>query len=311
MPTLSIIIPIYNEEGNIPVLYERLTQVMHKLGESYELLFVNDGSRDNSLALVMELAQKDAQVKYLDFSRNFGHQIAVTAGIDAARGDALVIIDADLQDPPELIQEMFVKYKEGFEVVYAKRRQRKGETFFKKVTAKMFYRTLARITTLDIPLDTGDFRLIDRKVAEVLKKMPEQNKYIRGQIAWIGFRQTFVEYDRDSRHTGETGYTLRKMIRFALDGITGFSNLPLRLATIAGFTVSGIAFLMMIYALVSRLIWKDFEPGWTSLILSVLFIGGIQLITIGIIGEYINRISTNVRNRPLYVIRETNVDEEE
>lgn len=311
MPTLSIIIPIYNEEGNIPVLYERMTKVMTDLGESYELLFINDGSKDNSLALVMELAQKDEQVKYLDFSRNFGHQIAVTAGIDAAKGDAMVVIDADLQDPPELIREMFEKYKEGFEVVYAKRKKRQGETIFKKFTAKMFYRTLARITTLDIPLDAGDFRLIDRKVADVLKKMPEQNKYIRGQIAWIGFRQTYVEYDRDSRHTGETGYTLKKMIQFALDGITGFSNLPLRLATIAGFTVSGIAFLMMIYALISRFVWKDYEPGWTSLILSVLFIGGIQLITIGIIGEYINRISTNVRNRPLYVVRETNVEEEE
>lgn len=309
MPTLSIIIPIYNEEGNIPVLYERLTKVMQELGESYELVFINDGSKDNSLALVMELAQKDDRVKYLDFSRNFGHQIAVTAGIDAAKGDALVIIDADLQDPPELIREMFEKYKEGFEVVYAKRRKRKGETIFKKFTAKIFYRTLARITTLDIPLDTGDFRLIDRKVAEVLKKMPEQNKYIRGQIAWIGFKQTYVEYDRDSRHAGETGYTLRKMLRFALDGITGFSNLPLRLATVAGFTVSGIAFLLMIYALISRFIWKDYEPGWTSLILSVLFIGGIQLIAIGIIGEYINRISTNVRNRPLYVVRETNVED--
>jgi dolichol-phosphate mannosyltransferase len=233
----------------------------------------------------------------------------VTAGIDAAKGDAMVIIDADLQDPPELILEMFEKYKEGFEVVYAKRRKRKGETIFKKLTARLFYRTLAKITTLDIPLDTGDFRLIDRKVADVLKKMPEQNKYIRGQIAWIGFRQTYVEYDRDSRHAGETGYTLRKMLKFALDGITGFSDFPLRLATIAGFVVSGIAFLLMIYALISRFIWQDYEPGWTSLILSVLFIGGIQLITIGIIGEYINRISTNVRNRPLYVVRETNVED--
>jgi dolichol-phosphate mannosyltransferase len=309
MPTLSIIIPIYNEEGNIPVLYERLSKVMKDLGESYELVFINDGSRDNSLALVMELAQKDEAVKYLDFSRNFGHQIGVTAGIDAAKGDAMVIIDADLQDPPELILEMFEKYKEGFEVVYAKRRKRKGETIFKKLTARLFYRTLAKITTLDIPLDTGDFRLIDRKVADVLKKMPEQNKYIRGQIAWIGFRQTYVEYDRDSRHAGETGYTLRKMLKFALDGITGFSDFPLRLATIAGFVVSGIAFLLMIYALISRFIWQDYEPGWTSLILSVLFIGGIQLITIGIIGEYINRISTNVRNRPLYVVRETNVED--
>ena len=310
MPAISIIIPIYNEEGNIPVLYDRLTQVMEKLGESYEFVFVNDGSKDQSLALILELAQRDEQVKYVDFSRNFGHQIAVTAGVDAAQGEAIVIIDADLQDPPELIIELYAKYKEGFEVVYAKRNKRKGETIFKKITAKWFYRILSKITTLDIPLDAGDFRLIDRKVADVLKKMPEQNKYIRGQIAWIGFRQSFVMYDRDSRHAGETGYTFRKMLQFALDGITGFSNFPLRLASIAGFAVSGVAFLLMIYALISRFIWQDYEPGWTSIILSVLFIGGIQLITIGIIGEYINRINSNVRNRPLYVVRESNVEED-
>jgi glycosyltransferase involved in cell wall biosynthesis len=309
MPSLSVIIPIYNEEGNIPLLYDRLNGVMQEMGVSYEYVFVNDGSRDASMSLIKDLAAQDEQVRYLDFSRNFGHQIAVTAGIDAARGQALAIIDADLQDPPELIAELYAKHQEGNEVVYARRRQRKGETFFKKATAKAFYRILSRITHFDIPLDTGDFRIIDHKVAEVLRNMPEQNKYLRGQIAWVGFKQAYVEYDRDSRHAGETGYTLSKMIRFALDGITGFSNFPLRLATIAGFAVSGIAFLLMIYALLGRLVFKTYEPGWTSIMLSVLFIGGIQLITIGIIGEYINRISTNVRKRPLYVVRESNVED--
>jgi glycosyltransferase involved in cell wall biosynthesis len=267
MPSLSVIIPIYNEEGNIPLLYDRLNGVMQEMGVSYEYVFVNDGSRDASMSLIKDLAAQDEQVRYLDFSRNFGHQIAVTAGIDAARGQALAIIDADLQDPPELIAELYAKHQEGNEVVYARRRQRKGETFFKKATAKAFYRILSRITHFDIPLDTGDFRIIDHKVAEVLRNMPEQNKYLRGQIAWVGFKQAYVEYDRDSRHAGETGYTLSKMIRFALDGITGFSNFPLRLATIAGFAVSGIAFLLMIYALLGRLVFKTYEPGWTSIML--------------------------------------------
>ncbi len=308
MTSISIIIPIFNEEGNIPLLYERLSHVLQGIGSSYELIFVNDGSKDNSLVLILELAQKDEQVKYLDFSRNFGHQIAVTAGVEAAVGQTIVIIDADLQDPPELIADLYAKYQEGYEVVYAKRRKRKGETFFKKITAKLFYRLLAKITSLDIPLDTGDFRLIDRKVADILQQMPEKNKYLRGQIAWIGFRQTYVEYDRDSRHANQTGYTLGKMIGFAIDGITGFSNFPLRIATISGFAVSFIAFLLMIYALVSRFVWKDFQPGWTSTILSILFIGGIQLIAIGIIGEYIKRIADNVRDRPIYIIRDSNVD---
>ena len=201
--------------------------------------------------------------------------------------------------------------KDGFEVVYARRRKRAGESFMKKMTARFFYRILARVTSVNIPVDTGDFRIIDRKVADVLKQMPEQQKFIRGQIAWIGFRQTFVEYDRDVRLAGDTGYTYKKMIRFALDGITSFSNLPLKFATFTGFIVSGITFIMMIYALYARFVSRDYVPGWTSLMLVILFIGGVQLISIGIIGEYISRLSSNVRNRPVYIVRETNLPEKE
>lgn len=304
MEILSIIIPIYNEEHNIPALYARLKNVVSSLELTYEFVFVNDGSKDNSITLIKQLASIDTAVKYIDFSRNFGHQIAVTAGLDGCTGDKIVIIDADLQDPPELIVEMYAKMQEGYEVVYAKRRTRKGESFLKKYTAQVFYRTLASITSISIPVDTGDFRMIDRKIVDVLKNMPEQHKFLRGQISWIGFNQTFVEYDRDERLAGVTGYTYKKMIRFALDGITSFSDLPIRFATISGFVVSFIAFIIMLYALYSRFILQDYVPGWTSLILSVMFIGGIQLIAIGIIGEYISRISSNVRQRPLYIVRE-------
>jgi len=306
MPLLSVIIPIYNEEGNIIKLYERLSQVILKLGIDAEFIFINDGSKDSSMQLILELAGKNPGVKYIDFARNFGHQIAVTAGLDHCKGNAAVIIDADLQDPPELIEEMYRKWKDGFEVIYAKRKSREGESQMKKVTAKVFYRMLQRITSINIPVDTGDFRLIDRKIIGVLKKMPEQQKFLRGQISWIGFRQTFIEYDRDARHAGKTGYTFKKMTRFALDGITSFSNLPLKFATFAGFIVSAIAFIMILYALYSRFISKDYVPGWTSLMLAVLFIGGVQLICIGIIGEYISRMGSNVRNRPLYIINDSN-----
>lgn len=307
---LSVIIPIYNEASNLKLLYERLKQVVEKMSVSYELIFVNDGSKDTSLILIKELAAFDKQVKYIDFSRNFGHQIAVSAGIDKATGNAIVIIDADLQDPPELIAELYQKHKQGFQVVYAKRKKRKGESVFKKFTAKLFYLLLSKITSIDIPLDTGDFRIIDKKVADILKQMNEQEKFLRGQISWIGFNQTFIEYDRDERNAGKTGYTFKKMLHFALNGITSFSNFPLKFATIAGFIVSGITFVLMVYALYSRFISKDYVPGWTSLMLTVLFIGGIQLIGIGIIGEYISRMSANVRKRPLYIVNETNVEEE-
>lgn len=305
---LSIVIPVFNEEKNLPSLYTRLKQALEAIPGSHELIFVNDGSSDGSLQHIRKLAASDISVRYIDFSRNFGHQVAVSAGIDHCSGSAVVIIDADLQDPPELIPSLWQKMKEGYEVVYARRKKRAGEGAMKKLTAKLFYRSLARITNIHIPLDTGDFRIMSRKIVQVLQQMPEQHKFLRAQIAWAGFAQTSIEYDRDPRNAGSSGYTYRKMIRLALDGITGFSNLPLKMATIAGFLVSGITFLVSLYALYSRFVSKDYVPGWTSLILAVLFIGGVQLISIGIIGEYISRISTNVRNRPLYVIQEKNTD---
>ncbi|MBD2766885.1 glycosyltransferase family 2 protein [Hymenobacter sp. BT664] len=309
---LSVIIPIYNEEANIYELYRRLLSVLEPMAlpGSFELIFINDGSRDQSLPLLLNLVARDQRVRYIDLSRNFGHQIAVTAGIDRAAGEAVVIIDADLQDPPELIPLLYQKMNAGFEVVYAKRRSRRGESAAKKLTARLFYRLLANITQISIPVDTGDFRIISRKVVEGLRQMPEQNKFIRGQISWIGYRQTFIEYDRAERVGGETGYTYRKMIRLALDGITAFSDVPLKIATISGFIVSGIAFLVAIYTLYSRFISHDYEPGWPSLMLSILFMGGVQLISIGIIGEYLARLSANVRQRPLYLISDTNITAE-
>ncbi|MFT4543605.1 MAG: glycosyltransferase involved in cell wall biosynthesis [Bacteroidia bacterium] len=304
--TLSVVIPVYNEADNIRPLFERLVTVLKGLNLSKtELVFVNDGSTDNTISLVKELTSEDVEVRYVDLSRNFGHQIAVTAGLDLCIGDLVVIIDADLQDPPEVIAEMVAKAQSGYDVVYARRIKRKGESFLKKATAKLFYRLLSSITSVDIPIDTGDFRIISRRVVEALKLMPEREKFLRGQIAWIGFDQTFVEYERDERVAGSTGYTWRKMLRFALDGITSFSNFPLKMATFSGFVMSCISFLLMLYALYSRFILKVYEPGWTSLMLSILFIGGIQLLSIGIIGEYVGRISNNVKQRPMYLVKET------
>ncbi|HRH33877.1 MAG TPA: glycosyltransferase family 2 protein [Catalimonadaceae bacterium] len=302
----SIVIPLFNEEPNIPTLYQRLVEVMTGFGKEFELVFINDGSRDRTLELIKQLAREDPRVKYINLSRNFGHQIAVSAGLDACNGNRVVIIDADLQDPPELIPEMDARMNDGFEVVYARRRKRIGESKAKLLTARFFYRILANIASINIPLDTGDFRIMDRKVVDVLKAMPEQNKFLRGQISWIGFRQTFVEYDRSERFGGKTGYTYAKMFRFALDGITSFSDAPLRLASWMGFVVSGFAFLALIYALWGKFVMHQSVPGWASLIVSVLFLGGIQLISLGVIGEYVSRISSNVKNRPLYVVDETN-----
>ncbi len=304
---ISVIIPTYNEEANVNMLHDRLSKVLEQITSDYEIIFVNDGSHDKTIVLIKELVIQFPQVKYIDFSRNFGHQVAVTAGLDKANGDAVVIIDADLQDPPELIIEMYKKLRAGYEVVYAKRKSRKGESLFKLWTAKLFYWLLSKITSISIPVDTGDFRIIDRKIVNVLRQMPEKNKYLRGQISWIGFNQTFVEYDREERVAGETGYSFRKMLQFAIDGITAFSDLPLKIVTYFGFLVSGITFLVMIYALYSRFMTTDYEPGWTSLIISVLFIGGVQMIAIGIIGEYLSRMNNNIRNRPLYIIKDSNL----
>ena len=299
---LSVIIPIYNEEANLPILYQRLTDVAKALGVTYELIFINDGSKDRSAEMLIDLSRNDSHCRYIILSRNFGHQIAVSAGLDRAKGKRVVIIDADLQDPPELIEQLWQKMDEGFEVVYAKRRKRPGESWMKLLTAKVFYRLLASITSVSIPVDTGDFRLMDAKVVQYLKQMPEQHKFLRGQISWIGFRQTYVEYDRQTRAGGVTGYTYAKMLRFALDGITSFSDFPLKLATIMGFTISGVAFLMLLYALYGKLISQSTVDGWASIIVSILFLGGVQLLTIGIIGEYIGRLSQNVKNRPLYLV---------
>lgn len=308
MLDLSVVIPVFNEQDNIPVLHERLQKTADQLGVSYDLIFINDGSRDNTLARLAEIAAKDPHVKYIDFSRNFGHQIAVTAGLHFARGRRVVIIDADLQDPPELIADMYKKMDEGWNVVYAKRRARKGESYFKKVTAKLFYRLLVRLTSVEIPVDTGDFRMMDHRVVEALNQMPERHKFIRGLVSWVGFKQTYIEYDRDQRHAGETGYTFRKMLRFAVDGVTGFSNLPLKAATYFGFIFSGVSFLLILYTLYARFISGSYVQGWASIMISILFIGGVQLICLGVIGEYLIRMDANIRQRPLYIINKTNFD---
>ncbi|GAB2526295.1 glycosyltransferase family 2 protein [Rufibacter soli] len=307
---LSVVIPIYNEEQNLPELYVRLTRTVAALTPWYELIFVNDGSKDNSLLEILRLSTTDDHVFFLNFSRNFGHQIAVTAGLDASRGEAVVIIDGDLQDPPELITQLYQKHQEGYEVAYAKRMERKGESTFKKYTAKVFYRLLKSITAIDIPLDTGDYRLIDRKVVNYLKLMPEQNKFLRGQIAWLGFRQIQVEFNRDGRKYGKTGYSFSKMVHFAMDGITSFSDKPLQLVTKLGFFISLFSFVVILYAIYSHYFLHRTITGWTSLIISSMFIGGVQLLSIGIIGEYLSRINKNVLNRPLYIIENSNLNKE-
>ena len=308
IPQISIVVPLYNEEKNIRLMYDRLVSSILKITSNFEIIYVNDGSKDNSFLELLKLSNEDERVKYINFSRNFGHQIAVTAGLDYSKGAAVVIIDGDLQDPPEVIPEMYAKHKEGFEVVYGQRLKRKGDNFFKKITAKYFYRILKKITSISIPLDTGDFRLIDRKIVNDLKNMPEQNKFLRGQIAWLGYRQTSVFFERDERKFGETGYPFSKMLKFALDGITGFSDVPLQFVTKTGIFISFISFLVILYAIFSHFILERTITGWTSLIISSMFIGGVQLISVGIIGEYISRINKNVQNRPLYIVSETNIE---
>ncbi|HLO91030.1 MAG TPA: glycosyltransferase family 2 protein [Lentimicrobium sp.] len=307
--SLSIVVPLFNEELTVHEMVKRLHLSCSKVTKSYELVLVNDGSADNTLASLKELAANDPMIRYVSFSRNFGHQNAVLAGIAHAKGDAIVLIDGDLQDPPELIPDMYNKYLEGYKVVYARRIQRRGETAFKKATAKAFYKILKKITNFNIPVDTGDFRLISREVADHLLNMNESSKFLRGQIAWLGFRQTGIEFQRDERKAGKTKYTLKKMMKLALDGITSFSNFPLQIATFLGFIFSFFAFLIILYALYSKFILHEVVTGWTSLMISSMFIGGIQLLCIGIIGEYISRISNDVKKRPPYIVEETNCSE--
>ncbi|WP_129708694.1 glycosyltransferase family 2 protein [Priestia megaterium] len=300
----SIVVPVYNEEEVIHETYRRLTEVMRSTKEAYELLFVNDGSRDRTAQIIKEYSEQDPAVVLLDFARNFGHQIAITAGMDYARGEAVVVIDADLQDPPELILEMIEKWKQGFDVVYAKRTKRKGETYFKKQTAAMFYRFLRAMTDIDIPLDTGDFRLLDRKVCNQMNSIQEKNRFVRGLVSWVGFKQIAVEYERDERLAGESKYPLKKMLKLSMDGITSFSYKPLKLASYAGVTLSGIGFIYLLVVLYLKLFTDSTITGWSSLIVIQLFFSGIILIILGMIGEYIGRIYDETKNRPLYIVRE-------
>ena len=304
-PRYSIVAPVFNEEQIIEELHRRVTEAMDTLDEPYELVLINDGSHDRSLELMHKLRESDPRVKIINFSRNFGHQVAITAGLDYAQGDAVIIIDADLQDPPEVILQLIEKWKEGYEVVYAMREERKGESWFKETTAKLFYRLIIRITDIDIPPDTGDFRLADRKVVQALRTLRERHRFMRGLSVWAGFRQTGVRYVRSERFAGETKYPLRKMIRFALDGITSFSYLPLQIATYFGFAIASLSLIGIAAVVFLRLYGHQALLGQATTLVSVLFLGGIQLIFLGIIGEYLGRIYDEVKARPLYVVSNT------
>ena len=301
-PVFSIVVPIWNEEQVIPELYRRVLEVMAQVDATWELICVNDGSRDHSLQLLIELHRQDPRVKVIDFSRNFGHQVAITAGADFAEGDAVIVMDADLQDPPEVVLKMIAKWREGYEVIYAMRAKRAGETWFKLTTAKYFYRLLRQITDVEIPVDTGDFRLMDRRVVLAMRQLREKHRFMRGLSSWVGFRQTGVEYERAERYAGETGYPLRKMVRLALTAITGFSYLPLQLATYLGFALAFISLIGIILTVFLRLSGSSFFLGQATTLVSVLLLGSIQLIVLGIIGEYLGRIYDEVKGRPLYIV---------
>jgi dolichol-phosphate mannosyltransferase len=303
IPVYSVVAPIYNEDGNIALLYERIVKVMDSTEEPWELLLVNDGSRDRSPQLMNDLADRDPRVKVVHFARNFGHQTAVTAGIDMASGDAVILIDADLQDPPELILDMIERWKAGFQVVYAVREKRIGESWFKLFTAKMFYRVIYRITDVDIPVDTGDFRLMDRKVADVLRQMREHNRFIRGMTSWAGFKQTGVTYVREARHSGETKYPLRKMVRFAMDAITSFSYFPLQIMVYVAGALGLLALLAIPLVSILRLVLGEgFFGGQATTIVLVLLMSSFQLFFLFILGQYVARTYDETRNRPLYII---------
>ncbi len=300
----SVVVPVYNEEEVARESYKRLKNVMDSTGEAYELIFVNDGSRDKTEEIITEICSEDPNVRLINFSRNFGHQTAITAGMDNSSGQAIVVIDADLQDPPEVILQMIERWKEGYDVVYGRRAKRKGETVFKKLTAKMFYRFLRSMTSVDIPVDTGDFRLIDRKVCDVMSSLTEKNRYVRGLVSWVGFRQTAVTYVREERFAGETKYPLKKMLKFAMDAITTFSYKPLKLSIYIGFMVAFASFLYLLIVLYLRLFTDAAVAGWASTLAVSLIFNGVTLMMLGIIGEYIGRIYDEVKNRPLYIIRE-------
>jgi len=301
-PTLSLVLPIYNEQEVIPELHRQLQGFLAKLGVSAEVIFVNDGSRDASMELLREIATAEPRYRVVSFARNFGHQTAITAGIDYARGKAVVVMDADLQDPPEVVLAMVAKWREGFDVVYGRRGSREGETFFKLITAKVFYRVFAAMIPIEVPLDTGDFRLMSRRVVVALRELRETHRFVRGMVAWVGFKQTAVLYDRPGRFAGETKYPFRKMLRFAIDGITSFSVLPLRFATYLGMVISLLSVGVAIWALVARFILHATVAGWTAEVVIVSLLAAVQLLMIGILGEYIGRIYEEVKKRPLYVV---------
>jgi len=304
----SIVVPIYNEIGNLPELYRRVKEVMDTTDEEWELVLIDDGCTDGSTEKIREFARADKRVRPVIFARNFGHQIAVTAGLDYSRGDAVVILDADLQDPPEVILDLIEKWKEGYEVAYAIRAEREGESWFKTFTASLFYRIIFRITDVKFPLDTGDFRLLDRKVVNVMNSMRERHRFLRGMSAWVGFKQAGVEYKRAARHAGETKYPFKKMLTLALNAITGFSYFPLQIATYFGFFAAGIAILAIPVVIYMRMTGSQAFYGQATTLIAVLFLGGVQLISLGVLGEYIGRLYDEAKGRPLYIVREAPED---
>jgi dolichol-phosphate mannosyltransferase len=302
LPMLSIVIPVFNEEENLQTLHARLTQTLTEQGLDYEVLFVDDGSQDQSPAILRRLEEEDRRIVVVEFARNFGHQVAISAGLEHSRGRVVCIMDADLQDPPEVLHKFLAKWQEGWEVVYAVRTERK-EWWGKRLAYAGFYRLLQRVANIEIPLDAGDFCIMDRKVVDWLVRMPERNRFVRGIRSWVGFKQVGVPYERQARHAGKPKYTFRKLLYLALDGLISFSHMPLRIITVMGFTVSLLSFLVALFYLVKKFTIGVGVAGFTTLVVSIFFLAGIQLMTIGVIGEYIGRISDEVKHRPLYVAR--------
>jgi polyisoprenyl-phosphate glycosyltransferase len=303
-PQLSLVVPVFNEEAILPVFHQRATAVLQGCCDAYEIIFVDDGSSDGSAEELQRLAANDPHLKVVSFSRNFGHQTAVTAGMNYSSGQAVVVIDGDLQDPPELIPDLVARWRDGYQVVYAVRRTRQ-ESWAKRSAYRLFYRLLRSLSYVNMPLDAGDFAIMDRRVVDLLNQMPERNRFVRGIRAWVGFRQTGIEYDRDARLAGESKYPLGKLMRLAYDGVVSYSFVPLRLVTQLGFLISAVAFAVMLYVLWLRIWHGTLLVGWTSTIVVILFLGGVQLVSLGILGEYVGRIFDEVKRRPLYVVRET------
>ena len=302
--TISVVIPCYDEEKNIDYLFERLIEVLDKLETTYEIICVNDGSKDETLNSLIKYHQTQPQIKVINLSRNFGKEIALTAGIDHATGEAVIPIDADLQDPPELIEQLVAKWREGYDVVYAMRRSRQGESWLKRFTANAFYQTIGKMSRVSIPPNTGDFRLLDRRVVEAVKKMPERNRFMKGLFTWVGFKQTSVLFDREPRFQGNTTWNYWKLWNFAIDGITSFSFLPLKVWSYIGLCVSCLSFIYASFLVIRTIFLGIDVPGYASLMVAVLFFGGVQLMTLGIIGEYLGRVYEEVKGRPLYFVRE-------